>query len=283
MADARVLVLGASGGQGGAVVDALLARGRKVRALLRDRAGRSAYRLAEQGVDVVAGSFEDTESLVVAMQGVSGVFALTTPFEAGVHAEVSQGRAIVTAARRAQVPHLLFSSVAGAGQHTGVPHFESKAVIEHEITTAGVPYTILGPTYFFDNALGGADQILGGLLELPLPSDRPLQQLARPDLGAFAAEVLTHPDRYLSKRIELAGDAPTPAQMATALSGALGRPVRHEPVPLDAIANPDMHAMWEFLNGPAYQVDIAALRAAYPHLSWTSFADWASHTLAAAS
>jgi uncharacterized protein YbjT (DUF2867 family) len=202
MADARVLVLGATGGQGGAVVDALLARGRKVRALLRDPASRSARRLAEQDVEVVAGSFDDAESLAVAMQGVSGVFALTTPFEAGVHAEVRQGRAIVAAARQVRVPHLLFSSVAGANQHTGVPHFDSKAVIESEIVTAGVPYTILGPTYFFDNALGETDQILAGVLELPLPSDQPLQQLARPDLGAFAAEVLTHPDPYLSKRIE---------------------------------------------------------------------------------
>jgi uncharacterized protein YbjT (DUF2867 family) len=283
MADARVLVLGAAGGQGGAVVDALLARGRSVRALLRDPASRSARRLAEQDVEVVAGSFDDTESLAVAMQGVSGVFALTTPFEAGVQAEVRQGRAIVAAASQARVPHLLFSSVAGANQHTGVPHFDSKAVIESEIVTAGVPYTILGPTYFFDNALGGADQILAGVLELPLSSDRPLQQLARPDLGAFAAEVLAHPDRYLSKRIELASDAPTPAQMATALSGALGRPVRYEPVPLDAIGNLDMHAMWEFLNGPGYQVDITALHDAHPHLSWTSFADWASHAFEAAS
>jgi uncharacterized protein YbjT (DUF2867 family) len=166
------------------------------------------------------------------------VFALTTPFEAGVQAEVRQGRAIVAVARQARVPHLLFSSVAGAGQHTGVSHFESKGVIETEIATAGGPYTILGPTYLFDNALGGTDQILGGVLELPLPSDRPLQRLARPDLGTFAAEVLTHPDRYLSKRIELASDAPTPAKMATALSGAMGRPVRHQPVPLDAIGNP---------------------------------------------
>jgi uncharacterized protein YbjT (DUF2867 family) len=146
-----------------------------------------------------------------------------------------------------------------------------------------VPYTILGPTYFFDNALGETDQILAGVLELPLLSGRPLQQLARPDLGAFAAEVLTHPDQYLSKRIELASDAPTPAQMATALGGALDRPVRHEPLSLDAIGSPDMHAMWEFLNGPGYQVDITALHDAHPHLSWTSFAGWARDTFAPAS
>jgi len=141
-------VLGATEGQGGAVVDALLARGRRVRALLQAPASRSARRLAEQDVDVVAGSFEDTESLAVAMQGVSCVRA----------------------------DHAVRGRRARRGPLGG----------------------------------GGAGQILAGVLELPLSSDRPLQQLARPDLGAFAAEVLAHPDRYLSKRIELASDVPTP-------------------------------------------------------------------------
>lgn len=277
-----MLVLGATGGQGGAVLEALLARGAPVRALARDAAGNSARRLAGRGVAVVAGSLSDEASLVSAMDGAAGVFALTTPFEAGVDAEVEQGRVIVAAARRARVPHVVFSSVAGANQHSGVPHFDSKAVIEAELAASDVPSTILGPTYFFDNALGGAERIRAGVLDLPLPPDRPLQQLARPDLGAFAAEVLINPDGYVGRRVELASDAPSPTQMAHALADALGRPVRHERVPLAEIGNPDMRAMWEFLNGPGYQVDIAALHAAHPKLGWTSFAEWADHSFGAA-
>ncbi|MFE1312052.1 NmrA/HSCARG family protein [Streptomyces sp. NPDC058755] len=282
MVDEPVLVLAATGGQGRAVTDALLARGTRIRALVRDPARSAARQLADQGVDVVAGSLSDAGSLAAAMRGVSGVFAFTTPFEAGVEAEVEQGRAIVDAAARERVAHLVFSSVAGADQDSGVPHFESKARIEAELAAGDVPYTILGPTYFFDNALGGAERILDGVLDLPLPPDRPLQQLARPDLGAFAAEVLLSPARYVGQRIELASDAPTPTQMAAALGAALGREVRHEYVPLAAIGNPDMHAMWTFLNGPGYRVDIPALRAAHPEIRWTGFADWARHTWATA-
>jgi len=277
-----MLVLGATGGQGGAVVNALLARGTQVRALVRDTAAGAARRLANRGVGVVGGSLQDEASLAAGMDGVAGVFALTTPFEAGVEAEVEQGRAILAAARRARVSHLVFSSVAGANQHSGVPHFDSKAVIESELGAGNVPYTIVGPTYFFDNALGGADRIRSGVLDLPLAPDRSLQQLARPDLGAFAAGVLHNPASFLGQRIELASDAPTPAQMATALSTALGRPVRHERVPLERVDNPDMHAMWEFLNGPGYQVDIPTLHAAHPEVAWTSFPDWATHTFGAA-
>lgn len=144
-----------------------------------------------------------------------------------------------------------------------------------------MPYTILGPTYFFDNALGGTDRIQSGMLHLPLPSDRPLQQLARADHGAFAAEVLLNPAPYQGRRIELASDAPTPAQMAAALSATLEGDVRHEYVPLDTIGNEDMHAMWTFLNDAGYDVDIPALHAAHPEIAWTSFDSWVHATFAA--
>ncbi|MCE4946580.1 NmrA/HSCARG family protein [Streptomyces albulus] len=281
MVQEPILVLAATGGQGGAVTDALLVRGVRIRALVRDPNRGAARQLADRGVEVVAGSLSDPESLAAAMKGVAGVFAFTTPFESGVEAEVEQGRAILAAAARERVPHLVFSSVAGADQDSGVPHFESKARIEAELAAGDVPYTILGPTYFFDNALGGAERIHDGVLDLPLPPDRPLQQLARPDLGAFAAEVLLTPAPYVGRRIELASDAPTPAQMAAALGEALGREVRHEYVPLAAIGNADMHAMWTFLNGPGYRVDIPALHDAHPEIHWTGFADWARRTWAA--
>jgi uncharacterized protein YbjT (DUF2867 family) len=275
-----ILVLGATGGQGGAVAAALLARGARVRAMVRRPDEPAVQRLTERGVEAVGGSFDDAASLAAAMRGVAAAFTLTTPFEAGVDAEVAQGRAILAAAADRRIPHLVFSSVASADQHTGVPHFDSKAIIEKELATSGLPYTITAPTYFFDNALGGRDRIYDGILDLPLPPDRPLQQLARPDLGAFNAKVLLDPAPYVGQRIELASDAVTPAQMAETLSAVLGRPVQPERTPLESISNPDMHAMWTFLNGPGYHVDIAALAAANPDIGWTSFADWAQSAFA---
>ncbi|MFF9497386.1 NmrA/HSCARG family protein [Streptomyces flaveolus] len=282
MTDEPILVLAATGGQGAAVTKALAGRGARVRALVRDPGRQAARKLAAAGVDVVTGSLSDADSLAAAMAGVRAVFAYTTPFEAGLEAEVAQGRSIIAAATLARIPHLVFSSVAGADQASGVPHFESKALIEAELASGDVPHTVLGPTYFFDNALGGAERILDGLLDLPLPGDRPLQQLDRADLGAFAAKVLLDPSEYAGQRIELASDAPTPVQMADALGGALGREVRHERFPLSAVTNPDMHAMWAFLNREGYRVDIPALHGDHPESGWTRYADWAGRAWAAA-
>jgi hypothetical protein len=90
--------------------------------------------------------------------------------------------------------------------------------------------------------------------------------------------VLAAPADYVGARIELAGDAPTPGDMASAVSGPLGVPVRHVEVPISAVGNPEMAAMWRFLRGAGYAADIGDLQRAHPEVGWTSFADWADRT-----
>lgn len=273
-----ITVLGATGGQGGAVAQALLASGQGVRAVVRDPAAPRARRLAEQGVDVVPGDLSDATSLTAAFGGASAAYAVTTPFESGTDAEVRQGKAIVEAAGRAGLAHLVLASVASADRSTGVPHFESKARIERMLAQAGLPATVVAPTYFFENALGGLDEIAQGVLPLAIPGDTPLQQIARRDLGAVVAAVIADPERWIGRRVEVAGDAPTPRQMAEVIAAAAGGPVEYRHVPLDLVrrASEDMGAMFTFLTETGYTVDIPALRADFPDVAWTSFADWAA-------
>jgi hypothetical protein len=90
--------------------------------------------------------------------------------------------------------------------------------------------------------------------------------------------VLRDPAAFAGRRVELASDAPTPAQMSQALSAALGRPVHFEEVPMSAVRGADMAAMWGFLRGRGYQADIGALNRDYPEVAWTSFRAWAQRT-----
>ncbi|MEQ3553425.1 NmrA/HSCARG family protein [Pseudonocardia nematodicida] len=276
-----ILVLGATGGQGGAVVQALQHRGATIRALVRRPASPRARALAATGVELVAGDLTDHAAVRSAMDGVGAAFAVTTPFEAGTDAEVAQGRAIIAAARDARLPHLVFSSVAGADAGTGIPHFESKNVIETELRASGLQHGVVAPTYFFDNALGARDELHAGMLRLPIAGDHWLQQLDRADLAAVAAIGLTEPGRLAGRRIEVAGDTPTPDEMARVLTEVLGREVRHVRYDLAVIGDPDMHAMWTFLAGDGYQADPAALGAEFPEITWTRFADWARRALTA--
>ncbi|WP_432512501.1 NmrA family NAD(P)-binding protein [Kineococcus sp. SYSU DK001] len=272
------LVLGATGSQGGAVATALLEQGAAVRALVRDPASARARALAARGVDLVAGDLTDVPSLTAAMTGAEAAFAVTTPFEEGPAAEIAQGRAVVAAAAAARLPHLVLSSVASATAGTGVPHFETKAVIEADLAASGLPATVVAPAYFMENALGGLQDVLDGRLLLPLPADRPLQQLARADFGRLVARVLADPPGFRGQRIEVASDAPTPQAMAAAFSAALGRPVLAQEVPFDEDAPGDMPAMWRFLRHRGYAVDLPALHRRFD-IGWTGFDRWARSTV----
>src|SRR5262245_21853141 len=98
-----ILVTGATGQQGGAVAHRLLQKGNKVRILTRNP--EKAGKLSEAGVEVVKGDLTDPSSLESALRGMQGVFAMSSPFEAGMDAEVKQGISMADAARKAGVQH----------------------------------------------------------------------------------------------------------------------------------------------------------------------------------
>jgi uncharacterized protein YbjT (DUF2867 family) len=83
-----ILVTGATGKQGGAVLRHLRSRGYPVRALTRNPDKPAARELIKQGAEVVRGDMESTASLTNALDGVHGVFAVQTPYEGGIEAEV---------------------------------------------------------------------------------------------------------------------------------------------------------------------------------------------------
>lgn len=271
-----VLVTGATGPHGRAVAAALLSAGWPVRALTRDPSSARARALADLGAEPVAGDMNDRESLLRAMHDTAVVYAVTTPFAAGPGDEIRQGEALIAAASEVQIPWLMIALVASADRQTGVPHFDSKATIERRLRAASVPHTILAPTYFFENLGDPAKVAAIGELALALPAERPLQQIALTDLGALVAAVLRRRSAFLGERIELAGDRPTPQQMADTLSRATDRPVRYRQVDIDHVAarSDDLTAMYRFLADTGYDVDLHALHQRVPEVRWTSFADW---------
>jgi uncharacterized protein YbjT (DUF2867 family) len=94
------------------------------------------------------------------------------------------------------------------------------------------------------------------------------------DIGAFAALAFARPSEFRGQTLELAGDQATLVDVARLLTGALGRPVRFEEVPLDVVRanNTEMAAMFEWIRREGYCADLLALRMRYRQLH--SFADW---------
>lgn len=274
--DRPVLVTGATGLQGYAVVQGLRAAAIPVRALVRDLDSPRVAALAALGAEPIVGDMLVVDSLVAGMADVAAVSAITTPFGGGPESEIAQGEGLIVAAARARVPWLILASVASAGQRTGVPHFESKWRIECALRETSLDHTIVAPTHFYENLGDPAQLVESGELALALPPTQPLQQIALADFGALVARVVARRDELLGERIEVAGDAPTPEQMAAALTRAGGRPIIYRPLDNTQVAacSPDIAAMYTFLSNTGYHVDIDGLKARFAELSFTPFDRW---------
>jgi len=270
----KFFVAGATGQQGGGVSRSLLRNGQYVRVLTRNAA--KAEGLKKQGAEVFVGDLTDRPVLEKALGDVDGVFAMTTPFEAGMEAEVHQGKTLADAAKDAGVAHYVFTSVGGADTHSGIPHFETKWNVEQHIRHIGLPATILRPTFFMDN-FGTIfhEAILSGTLSLPMLPKTKLQMIAVKDIGEFGAAALLRPRDFIGHTIELAGDELTMPEVVAHLSRTMNRAINFQPMPDDQAKSAmghDMATMFRWFNNVGYSADISALRQRY-RIALTNFVE----------
>jgi uncharacterized protein YbjT (DUF2867 family) len=99
VADKTVLVTGATGRQGGAVIRHMLPKGWKLRALTRNPSSHASHELARQGVEVLQGDLEDPPSLERASRGVYGIYSVQDFWAVGARREVLQGKNLADAAK----------------------------------------------------------------------------------------------------------------------------------------------------------------------------------------
>lgn len=277
-------MLGATGRQGGAVARALLDDGWPVRAFVRDPGAKAARALAERGAELTVGDLDDPASLDPALRGAHGAFSVQSIAPpGGVAAEERQGRAVVDAAVRAGLAHLVYSSVGGAERAGGVPHFASKWRVEQHLRASGLPATVVRPVFFMENlpasVAAGADGALA--LRLALRTQTPLQMVAVRDVGRFAAAAFADPAAHAGRAVELAGDELAPPQIAQALAAAAGQPVAFAQQPIDRVRaySADIGAMFDWLEAGGYRADVPALREQLPGLmrltDWLAATGWA--------
>lgn len=266
-----IAVFAATGSQGGAVTDALLAQGAHVRALIRDTSSEKAKALADRGVQLAQIDVHNAASLAAALEGVDAFWFMTTPpggmQDADTEGETAQGIALADAAATARVPHVVFSSVGGAERNSRVPHFDSKYLVEEHLASLGLHTTIVRPVFFMDNFQWFAPSTENGALvvRLPLPDGIPLQMIAVRDVGTVAAAALLD-SASVPRTIEIAGDELTGSEIAAAFAERIGTPARYEALPLAAMdGQDDMQAMFRwFAETPAYQADLDEVRRIAP-------------------
>ncbi|KAL1589202.1 hypothetical protein WHR41_02236 [Cladosporium halotolerans] len=282
-----ILVTGATGKQGGAVIDNLANNPSfTLLAVTRNTAGASAQKLTSKGsnIKLVQGDMDDVPALFakaaeVANGAIWGVYSVQISQGKGVthEGEIRQGKAMVDGAVKAGVSHFVYSSVERGGDErswdnaTPVPHFQSKHEIEHHLKdTAGqMGWTILRPVAFMDNlAPGFPSQVFMAALRDTL-GDKPLQWVATADIGVFAKLAFTSPQEYNHKALGLAGDELNPAQISEVFKektgngldgtfGFLGSFLKYMVAELGVMIN--------WFGAEGYKADIQGLKKRHPGL-----------------
>jgi uncharacterized protein YbjT (DUF2867 family) len=277
--DRRVLVTGATGRQGGAVVRHMLPNGWRLRALTRDPESHAARALTQKGVEVVQGDLEDPASIARAAGGVYGIYSVQDFWAVGAKREVQQGKNVADAAKKAGVKHFVYSSVGGAERNTGIPHWESKWEVEKHIRSLGLPTTVIRPSafmemYYIDQVEIG---ILKGKFADPIRADKPYQTIATDDIGAFVALAFERPAEFIGKELEIAGSELTNLEAAKVFSRVLGKPVKFQKLPLPLvrlILGKEFYVMFRWFNEAGFKADIPGLRLAYPEIRLHTLEEW---------
>jgi uncharacterized protein YbjT (DUF2867 family) len=227
----------------------------------------------------VIGDLGDADSVLKAASGVGAMFLMGNSYEAGTEEETRQGIIAAEAAKAAGVGHLIYSSVADANKKTGVPHFDSKYLVEKHVAGLGIPYTISAPVFFMENIIApwSVGALRQGTYALAMPPKRVLQLVALADIGAFVAVLAERREQVFGKRFDLAGDELSGEEQARILSHAIGRPISYQEIPIAAARqqSEDVALMFEWFDRVGYDADIAALHKNFSEVRWHSFADWA--------
>ncbi len=217
-----ILVTGAGGKTGRAVMRALLARGESVRGLVRT--GEHAAQARALGAqEAVTGDMRDPAALERAAHGARAIYHICPNISPD---EVEIGRAALAAARAAGVERFVYHSVLHP-QTPSMVHHWNKLAVEAALFESGLAYTILQPASYMQNVLGSWKGIVEqGVYSVPYSVETRLGMVDLDDVAEVAARALTEPG-HAGATYELCGpEALTQTEVAGLLARALGRPVR---------------------------------------------------------
>jgi uncharacterized protein YbjT (DUF2867 family) len=284
----RVLVIGATGAQGGSVAEHLLAEGRyRVRCMTRRLDSVAAVSLADAGAEVVEGDMSDRESLDAALAGCEAAFGVTNYFE-HFNAEYELGAQFLAAVLDSAIEHLVLSTLPSASELSArklaVPQFEHKARLEALVRRQEILATFVHVAFYYENFLYNCPPRRqdDGSYAFGFPlGDAKLPAVSVGDVGGVVAAILRRPDDFQGKSVKIIGDQRPAAEYAAVIGAVTQRAVRYQHIPHEVFTRlpipgaaglADMFELYRSHVHPA-PADLAAGLQLYPGIR--SFEHWA--------
>ncbi|KAF5618661.1 hypothetical protein F52700_12181 [Fusarium sp. NRRL 52700] len=293
----NVLIVGATGQQGKATIDALFKTLNKsafqqdinILALTRSITSPRAQALKTEypSITLVQGDTQTPQPIFEQHPSISSIFVVTVPPN-----DEAQALPLVEAASsHPSVDHIVFSSVDRGGdevswsQPTEIPHFAAKHRIELRLRELckenNKRWTMLRPTGFMDTYNPGFfGQMMASLWAEGMPRDRKMQLVSTHDIGMFAANALLNPEAWAGKALALAGDELSFSELQEIFREVVGEEL---PQTYKIVAYPvlwmvkDASKSFEWFRDAGWKADIQSLRMQEPSLQ--DFATWLGESI----
>ena len=278
--DRTIVVFGATGTQGGGVVENLLAsdQGWRVRGVTRDPGSERARVLAERGVEVVRADLNEPSTLSAAIAGAYGVFSVQGEApEDDPALETRQGRAVIDAALGSDVEHLVYASSCGAKEPgRGVSYWDAKrAVADYLMGTMGLRWTIVRPVSFMENYVADRGALERGVIPGMLSSGKTLQVISGHDIGKWVTAAFERADEFAGEAVDIGSETVTMDAIADTLGRVLGREIVYRQLPRETWESEreSARAMTSWYERHGYDEDIEALVGRWG-VRMLPFEDW---------
>jgi uncharacterized protein YbjT (DUF2867 family) len=239
-----ILVIGATGAQGGSVAESLLQSKKfNVRILTRNPTSPRAKALEEDGAEIYKGDLDDVISIRKALQDVYGVFGVTNYWE-HLDQEYIQGKNLIDAVHEAGVKHFVFSSL--PDYHTiskrtiSVPHYDIKAALEKYARSLDIPSTFVHLSFYYENFLQyfRLQKLDDENYSFGLPQgDTKLSMVSVSDVGGVVASIFKFPVEYIGRTVGIVGEDRSPSEYAHILSKVLRVNVTYNYISSDKFAS----------------------------------------------
>ncbi|KAJ1977700.1 hypothetical protein H4R33_006160 [Dimargaris cristalligena] len=264
-----IAVVGATGAQGGSVVDALIDTMQfNIRGLTRNPQSEHSLKLARRGVEMVKCNLNNRDELAQAFQGAYGLFATTNFWQQEIMenpaVEIQQGKNIADAAKQAGIQHLVLSSLPDAnkisgGKYHDLHHFNNKAQIEYYVKSLEIPTTVVNFGYYMSNWSNNPDQFRKRSdgdyeVNLPVSPDTQVPPIdAVVDGGHCVVHCFRNPQETMGQSYDLACGYSTLGQMIDTLAKVGGKKIHINVLTPEEAAKhsiygiPEIYKMYQYI------------------------------------
>ena len=265
-----IVVIGATGRQGGQVARHLVKDGWQVRALTRKPDSKKAADLKSLGVEVLEADMNDKSSLESAFRSAYGVFNMQAPVPGKIEIEIQQGKNVAEAARKTGIQHIVYGSAGLGNIKTGIEQWDAKIEVTKAMNDLELPLTVLRPVAFMELMVDPSyfpNASTWSIWPKLTGSDYKIAWISVQDVGAIAAAAFANPDKYIGKELALVADIKSLRECREIYREVTGKYPSRFPMPMflfEKFVGKDIPNMWRWLRKNPLTFDTSQTEEIHP-------------------